>query len=212
MFSQIVPLTPLSFLRRSADVFSGDVAVVDTGGELISYAEFGARAAQLADALRAAGVNPGDRVAVLASNTSDLLSAHFGVPGAGAVLVALNTRLGPSEYTYILNHSGARILLVDSALAPAIAAVRDSVSSALQLVELGDGSALSDAMPYAAWVAQASTGPPKPGLDRDSSVLQTRTSRSPSTTPVGRRAGRKASCTPTAGRISTLSALRSASA
>ncbi|HJY25353.1 MAG TPA: AMP-binding protein, partial [Actinomycetes bacterium] len=159
MVSQTVPLTPLSFLRRSADVFSTDVAVVDTGGELISYAELGARAAQLADALRAAGVNPGDRVAVLASNTSDLLSAHFGVPGAGAVLVALNTRLGPSEYTYILNHSGARTLLVDSALAPAIAAVRDSVSSALQLVELGDGSALSDAMPYAAWVAQASTGP-----------------------------------------------------
>ena len=159
MVSQTVPLTPLSFLRRSADVFSSDVAVVDTGGDLISYAELGARAAQLADALRAAGVNPGDRVAVLAANTSDLLTAHFGVPGAGAILVALNTRLGPSEYTYILNHSGARILLVDSALAPAIAAVRDSMSSVLQLVELGDGSALSDFMPYAAWVAQASTGP-----------------------------------------------------
>jgi fatty-acyl-CoA synthase len=93
-----VPLTPLNFLRRTADVFPDRVGLVEESGDSVTYRELHAHAARLADALRGSGVGSGDRVAVLAPNSLQLLAAHYGVPGAGAVLVALNTRLGPDEY------------------------------------------------------------------------------------------------------------------
>ncbi|MFD0686448.1 acyl--CoA ligase family protein [Actinomadura fibrosa] len=114
------PLTPLAFLARSAEVFPGKTAYVH-GERRASYAEFAAEATRLAHALRASGVRPGDRVAYLAPNVPELLVAHFAVPLAGAVLVAVNTRLAPEEVRYILDHSDARLLVVDAALHPAVA-------------------------------------------------------------------------------------------
>ncbi len=105
-------LSPLSFLRRSAYVFPGKVAVVH-GERRITYREFDQRVNRLASALRAAGIEPGDRVAFLAPNIPALLEAHFGVPAAGAVLVAINTRLGRDEVAYILGDCGARIVFCD---------------------------------------------------------------------------------------------------
>ena len=90
------PLTPVSFLDRSAKVFEHRTAVVD-GDLRLTYAEFDERADRLAGAVAAFGVEPGDRVALLAPNSHVLLEAHYGVPRAGAVLVALNNRLSPSE-------------------------------------------------------------------------------------------------------------------
>jgi acyl-CoA synthetase (AMP-forming)/AMP-acid ligase II len=110
------PLTPLRFLDRAAAVFAGEVAVVD-GDVRRTYAEFGERCRRFAGALRELGVEPGDRVAVLAPNSSLLLEAHYGVPGCGAVLVALNFRLSAGELAAILEHSGARLLLFDRELA-----------------------------------------------------------------------------------------------
>jgi len=104
-------LTPLSFLERSARVHGSRVAVVD--GEVgFTYAEWLIRAQGLAGHLRSLGVEPGERVAVLANNSEPVLLAHFAVPMAGADLVAINTRLGPHEVSYILEHSGARVALV----------------------------------------------------------------------------------------------------
>jgi fatty-acyl-CoA synthase len=105
-------LTPLSFLRRSAYVFPDKVAIVH-GQRRTTYREFGERANRLASALRAAGVSPGDRVAYLAPNIPALLEAHFGVPAAGAALVAINTRLSRQEVAAILEHCGARIVFCD---------------------------------------------------------------------------------------------------
>jgi fatty-acyl-CoA synthase len=85
-----------------------------------TYAELWDRAQRLAGMLDGQGVRPGDRVAVLAPNTHVLLEAHYGVPLAGAVLVALNTRLAPAEIAYILEHSGAKLVIVDDELAPAL--------------------------------------------------------------------------------------------
>ena len=110
------PLTPLSFLERSAAVYADHTAVV-YGARRFSYREFQERVFRLASALRRAGIGPGDRVAVLAPNLPALLEAHFGVPWAGAVLVAINTRLSPAEVGYILAHSEARMLIVDVELA-----------------------------------------------------------------------------------------------
>ncbi|WP_141576436.1 acyl--CoA ligase family protein [Actinomadura sp. WMMA1423] len=113
-------LTPLAFLDRSARVFPGKTAYAH-GDRRASYAEFAAEATRLANALRACGVEPGDRVAYLAPNIPELLVAHFGVPLAGGVLVAINTRLAPEEIRYILDHSGARVLVVDAGLHPSVA-------------------------------------------------------------------------------------------
>ena len=152
MSNALVPLTPLSFLRRSAEVWPDYAAVVDVDGTTISYREFLDRAARMADALRAAGVRTGDRVAVLAPNSSTLLVAHFGVPGAGAVLVALNTRLAPAEYAYILNHSRARVLIVDSSLAAAVREVQESLLDVELFVVARGATDLPNAVSFTDWI------------------------------------------------------------
>ena len=111
------PLTPLGFLARSAEVFPDRVAIIH-GPQRTSYAEFYARARRLASAMRAAGIAPGQTVAALLLNTPPMLEAHYGVPMAGAVLNALNTRLDAAGIAFILGHGEAQLVIVDSELAP----------------------------------------------------------------------------------------------
>ncbi|SPF40022.1 AMP-dependent synthetase and ligase [Candidatus Sulfopaludibacter sp. SbA4] len=111
----IAPLTPLDFLARTALVYPGATAVVD-GGRRFTYAEFHARVHRLAGALRSLGVQPGDRVAVLAMNGVAALEAHFGPMLIGAIVVMLNTRLQSEEIGWILRHCGAKVLIVDPPL------------------------------------------------------------------------------------------------
>jgi fatty-acyl-CoA synthase len=113
------PLTPLAFLERSAAVFPHTIAVKD-GERQLTWAELRERSRRLAVALQEAGIEKGDRVAYLALNTTELLEAHFGVPAAGGVLVAVNTRLLADEVEYILGHAGARVLVADPSLAPLV--------------------------------------------------------------------------------------------
>jgi fatty-acyl-CoA synthase len=120
------PLTPLDFLARSAHVYPERIAAVD-GDRRFTYEEFNQRAHRLAAALRRHGVAPGDRVAVLAPNTIAALEAHFGVMLAGAVLVMLNTRLQARELEWILNHCGAKVLIADPQLLPAVAPVLENL-------------------------------------------------------------------------------------
>ena len=112
-------LTPLDFLDRSAFVYRDRIAVVD-GGRRFTYSQLQERVHRLASALRRSGVAPGDRVAVLAPNSPTALEPHFAVPLLGAVLVMLNTRLQAGEIRWILNHSGAKLLLGDPALLAAL--------------------------------------------------------------------------------------------
>jgi fatty-acyl-CoA synthase len=111
----ISPLSPLEFLARSASVYADRIAMVD-GARRFTYAEFSARIHRLAAALQQLGIQPGDRVAVLALNGVMPLEAHFGPMLIGAVLVMLNTRLAAPELAWILNHCGAKVLLVDPEL------------------------------------------------------------------------------------------------
>jgi fatty-acyl-CoA synthase len=133
-------LTPLSFLERSAHVWPGKVAVI-YGRRRLTYAEFAAEAARVAGALRASGVGPGDRVAYLMPNLPEMLVAHFAVPLAGGVLVAINTRLTAEEVSYILRHSGAKVLVADAALLPVAVAAVDSAGTAAQIVVATDAEA-----------------------------------------------------------------------
>ena len=111
----ITQLTPLLHLERSSQVFPQRIATV-YGDRRRTYAEVADEAQQLAGALAASGVGPGDRVAYLLPNLPEMLVAHFGVPLAHAVLVAVNTRLAGPEVEYIVQHSGAKILIADTQL------------------------------------------------------------------------------------------------
>ncbi|WP_373067808.1 AMP-binding protein [Gemmatimonas sp.] len=129
-----VPLTPLHFLDRSREVYADRPAYVD---EYIAYtySDLGDRSDRLAGALRDLGVQPKDRVSVLAPNTNVALEAHYGVPGAGAVLNMLNTRLSARELEYILDHAGSKVLIVDRGL---LQLARDSVgTSGIAIVVAG---------------------------------------------------------------------------
>ncbi|MDX6645926.1 MAG: hypothetical protein QOK40_1653, partial [Miltoncostaeaceae bacterium] len=140
-------LTPVDFLRRTASVFPERTAVVH-GERRTSYRLLDERVNRLASALRGAGVARHDRVAVLSPNAPALLEAHFGVPAAGAVLVAINTRLSSDEIGYILGHSGARVLLVDAELEPLVAPLE---LSGVQVVRVDDSGGPDD--PYEALLA-----------------------------------------------------------
>jgi fatty-acyl-CoA synthase len=126
-------LTPLSFLERSARVWPDKTAVV-YGARRLTYRELAAEAQRVAGALRASGVGPGDRVAYLMPNLPEMLIAHFAVPLAGAVLVAVNTRLTAEEVAYILSHSGAKIVVVDAALLPTATAAAKDIEAVAELV------------------------------------------------------------------------------
>ena len=108
-------LTPTAFLKRSATVFGDRIAVID-GDKKFTYAQFYERAQRLAGALRLLGVKNGERAAVLTPNSHVLLEAHYGVPFAGGVLVALNQRLTASDLAYAIRHSAARVLIYDDEL------------------------------------------------------------------------------------------------
>jgi fatty-acyl-CoA synthase len=113
------PLTPLTFLERAAAVFPERTAIVH-GRRRYSYAQFYVRARQLASALTQSGIGRGDTVAVMLANTPPMLEAHYGVPMAGAVLNALNTRLDATALAFMLDHGEAKVLITDREFAPVI--------------------------------------------------------------------------------------------
>src|SRR5258708_9818845 len=108
-------VTALAFLERTAAVFPDAIGVVDEDRRL-TWAELRERARRLAVALQQAGIEKDDRVAFLALNTTELLEAHYGVPMAGGVLVAINTPLLADDIEDIPQHSGAPIAVADPSL------------------------------------------------------------------------------------------------
>jgi fatty-acyl-CoA synthase len=119
-------LSPIFLLERAGEVFAERPAVTD-GDQRYTWREFRLRARRFASALRAAGLKKGDRVAFLAFNSEPLLLAHFAVPLAGGILVAINTRLNPEEIAYIVSHSGATKVFVSADLQAQLGSVPTSV-------------------------------------------------------------------------------------
>jgi fatty-acyl-CoA synthase len=144
-------LNPVTFLERSVLVYPDKVAVVHEDRRY-TYREFGERVNRLASALRAAGLRNGDRVAFICPNIPALLEAHYGVPAAGGVLVALNYRLSAQDIGFILQHSGARFLFVDHEF--------EHLADGAQVeraVRVDDTGAPGD--PYEAFLAEGSADP-----------------------------------------------------
>ena len=107
-----VPLTPLSFIARTAAVYPQRTAVIH-GDLRRTWGETYARSRRLASALAGAGIAPGDTVAVMLPNTPPMVEAHFGIPMTGAVINALNTRLDAAAIAFMLDHSETKVVLVD---------------------------------------------------------------------------------------------------
>jgi fatty-acyl-CoA synthase len=154
------PLSPLSFLERSAYVFREKTAVIH-GDQRYTYPQFYERVRRLASALKAAGIEKEDRVAFLAPNIPPTLEAHYGAPLAGGVLVAINTRLHSDEILYILNHSGSKILFVDTELSPLIEPIADKLNTVRRFVNIRDSDADSglDGPEYEEFLAAGSDDP-----------------------------------------------------
>jgi fatty-acyl-CoA synthase len=114
-----VPLTPLSFLARTAQVWPQAPAVVH-GERHYGWRQVYDRCRRLASALAMRGVGPGDTVAAMLPNTPEMIEAHFGVPMTGAVLNTLNTRLDAEALAFMLAHGEATVLLTDTEFAPVI--------------------------------------------------------------------------------------------
>lgn len=113
------PLSPLSFLARTASVFPDRPAVAH-GNQTYSYAKFYERARKLASALSKLGIGKNDTVSAMLANTPPMLEAKFGVPMAGAVLHSMNTRLDPANIAFMIDHAETKLLITDTEFAPVI--------------------------------------------------------------------------------------------
>lgn len=124
-----VPLTVNDFIRRANLVYPDRIGIVDEPDQpaaswgSLTYAQVAERAAAIAAGLDELGIGAGERVAVVSHNSARLFTALFGVSGSGRVLVPINFRLVAEEIRYIVEHSGARVLLIDPELDEALATV-----------------------------------------------------------------------------------------
>ena len=116
--ANFVPLSPISFILRNAEVYPNKVAVIHD--RPYSYAEFGERCHRLASALERRGFGKGDCISIMAPNIPAMLEAHFGVPMMGGVLNSLNIRLDAQNIAFLLDHGEAKALLTDREVAPII--------------------------------------------------------------------------------------------
>ncbi len=164
-------LSPVTFLERSAAVYPHKVAV-RYGSSQYTYADLRARVHRLANALRDRGIAAGDKVIFICPNTPPLLEAHFAIPLIGAVLVAVNSELSGPEFAYIINHSEAKAVFVDSEFAGKLQQVRAELSCVQFFVNIFDRTCTSpiDGYRYELFLAGGGDAAPDPGI-RDENQL-----------------------------------------
>ena len=141
--ANFAPLSPISFLERTASVFPTRDAWV-YGSDRATYAQFHERCHRIASALEKHGVVPGDTVAVMLPNTPPMLEAHYAVPMTGAVLNSINIRLEPQTIAYILKHGAAKVLITDSEFAPTIKAALSGLKKQPMVVDVVDTAAVGE--------------------------------------------------------------------
>ncbi|HZC18432.1 MAG TPA: AMP-binding protein, partial [Rubrobacteraceae bacterium] len=157
-------LTPVSFLKRSAYVFPDKTAVVHADRRY-TYQQFEERINRLASRLKESDLQKGDRVAFLCPNIPPMLEAHFAVPLAGLVLVAINTRLSAGEVEYIIDHSGSKMVFVDAELEELLEGVDESV----ERVRIDDTGEEGD--PYEDYLAEGSPEPVESVLEDEEETI-----------------------------------------
>jgi fatty-acyl-CoA synthase len=131
-------LTPLSFLRRSAEIHPERIAVIH-GECRYNYRQFYDRTRQLASALMRAGIRPRDTVSAMLPNVPAMVEAHHGVPMLGAVLNTINTRLDAATVAYILQHGEARALITDREFAAQVGPALAKLKNRPLVIDVDDG-------------------------------------------------------------------------
>ena len=135
-----VPLTPLSFLERAKDIYPNYQAVVYESRKY-TWSEVYKRCIKFASALEKIGIKTGDTVSVLAFNTPEIFEAHYSIPMVGAVINAINTRLDSKTISYILNHSQAKVLIVDRQFHDVVKKALEEVKAKITIIDIDDKDA-----------------------------------------------------------------------
>ncbi len=130
-----LPLSPLEFARRARRLYGDRIAVVD-GERRFTYSEFFDRCDRWTSALQGMGVGHGDRVAYISPNTHSHLEGYYAVPATGACIVPINFRLTPDDFTYLINHSGSKMVCAHSDHLDAIDAIRGALARVEHFVAL----------------------------------------------------------------------------
>tara|TARA_B100001179_G_scaffold35279_1_gene22255 strand:- start:571 stop:2199 length:1629 start_codon:yes stop_codon:yes gene_type:complete len=132
-----VPLSPLSFLDRTKDIYPNYEAIVYESRSY-TWKEVYTRCVKFASALDKLGVKIGDTVSVMAFNTPEIFETHYSIPMVGAVINAINTRLDANTISYILDHSDAKVLIVDRQFHEVINNALKNVKNKIHIIDIDD--------------------------------------------------------------------------
>jgi fatty-acyl-CoA synthase len=132
-----VPLSPLTFLERTKDIYPNYEAVVYESRSY-TWEEVYKRCVKFASALDKLGIKTGDTVSIMAFNTPEIFEAHYSIPMVGAVINAINTRLDPNTISYILEHSDAKVFIVDRQFHEVIAKVLKNAKNKITIIDIDD--------------------------------------------------------------------------
>jgi fatty-acyl-CoA synthase len=144
------PLSPVSFIERTAEVY-GDLPAVVHGARHYLWRETRERSARLAAVLRALGVARGTTVSVMLTNTPEMVEAHYAVPALNAVLNTLNTRLDAALLAWQMQHCETQVLISDREFAPvmqqALRILREEHGRTPLLIEVCDSEYVGGGAP-----------------------------------------------------------------
>jgi len=132
-----VPLSPLTFLERTKDIYPNYEAVVYESRSY-TWGDIYKRCVKFASALDKLGVKIGDTVSIMAFNTPEIFEAHYSIPMVGAVINAVNTKLDPKTISYILEHSNAKVLIVDRQFHDVIEKALKNVKNKITIIDIDD--------------------------------------------------------------------------
>jgi len=138
--SNFIPLSPITFLERAKDVFPDYEALI-YGDRKYTWKQVYERSTQFASSLEKQGIGLGDTVSILAANTPELFEAHYSVPMTGDVINSINIRLDPHTIAYILDHSDAKLFIMDTQFSPTIKKALELVSKKIPIIDIVDDQA-----------------------------------------------------------------------
>ena len=132
-----VPLTPLTFLKRAKEIYPNYEAVIYEDRKY-NWDQVYKRTVKFASALNKIGVRKGDTVSFLAFNTPEIFEGHYSVPMTGAVLNTINIRLDAKTIAYILDHSEAKVLVVDRQLHVEVKKALNTLKKKIIIIDIND--------------------------------------------------------------------------
>ncbi len=132
-----VPLTPLSFIERSAYIYPDRLSAIH-GNRRYTWSQTYDRSRRLASALAQKAIGFGDTVAVMLNNTPEMIECHFGIPMTGAVLNTMNTRLDAETIAFMLGHGEARALITDREYSPAVKKALELIERKILVIDVDD--------------------------------------------------------------------------